>query len=170
MNGSTMIIRTESPADIQEIRSVVAAAFQDASHSRGTEADIVDSLRASRALAVSLVAEEDGKVVGYVAFSPVVVNAQNLNWFGLGPLAVLTERRRHGIADALVRDGLKRLERAGAHGCVVLGDPTYYRRFGFKSDRSLSYGEAPVQYLQHLALVGEAPRGVVEYHAAFRES
>jgi predicted N-acetyltransferase YhbS len=67
-----MIIRAETLADLPAIRSVVTAAFQDAPHSGGSEAAIVDALRKAGALAVSLVAQDEGAVVGHVAFSPVI--------------------------------------------------------------------------------------------------
>ena len=68
-----MIIRPERPTDTMAIRTVVTAAFRDASRSDGNEADIVDALRIDGTLAVSLVAEDDAGLVGHVAFSPVAV-------------------------------------------------------------------------------------------------
>jgi putative acetyltransferase len=109
------------------------AAFRDAPHSDGHEANIVDALRIGGVLTVSLVAEDEDKIVGHVAFSPVAVNSQEFNWFGLGPVAVLTEKRRCGIGAALIEAGLKCLKELGARGCVVLGDPVYYRRFGLSA-------------------------------------
>jgi putative acetyltransferase len=77
-----MIIRPENPTDIPAIRSLVTAAFRDAPHSDGNEANIVDALRIGGVLTVSLVAEDEGKIVGHVAFSPIAVNSQEFNWFG----------------------------------------------------------------------------------------
>jgi putative acetyltransferase len=164
-----MIIRTETPADVQAIRSVVAAAFQDAPHSGGNEAAIVDALREAGALAVSLVADEGGAIVGHVAFSPVTVNGQDIGWYGLGPVAVLAGKRRRGIGEALIRAGLTRIEQRCARGCVVLGDPAYYGRFGFRSDPDLRFADVPADYFQRLVIDGEPPKGVVDYHPAFFE-
>jgi putative acetyltransferase len=162
-----MIIRGETSVDRLAIRSVVIAAFMDAPHSGGAEAAIVDGLRDAGSLAVSLVAEEEGKVVGHVAFSPVAVDGQDIHWYGLGPVAVLADRRRRGIAEALINAGLERIKKLGARGCVVLGDPAYYGRFGFKSDPNLHSANVPVEYFQRLVIGGQPPRGMVDYHPAF---
>lgn len=165
-----MIIRPENPTDIPAIRSLVTAAFRDAPHSDGNEANIVDALRIGGVLTVSLVAEEEGKIVGHVAFSPVAVNSQEFNWFGLGPVTVLAEKRRCGIGAALIQAGLKCLKELGARGCVVLGDPVYYRRFGFQRDIGLRFANVPSEYFQRLVINGEPPQGVVNYHPAFSAS
>ncbi|MBR0883199.1 putative acetyltransferase [Bradyrhizobium japonicum] len=162
-----MIIRPERPTDTMAIRTVVTAAFRDASRSDGNEADIVDALRIDGTLAVSLVAEDDAGLVGHVAFSPVAVNSEEVGWFGLGPVAVLTAKRRRGVGAALIEAGLKRLDELGARGCVVLGDPAYYRRFGFESDCELRFADVPSEYFQRLVIDGEPPRGLVNYSSAF---
>ena len=164
-----MIIRAETPADLPAIRSVVTAAFQDAPHSAGNEAAIVDALREAGALAVSLVAEEEGVVVGHVAFSPVTIDGRDIGWYGLGPVAVLSGKRRRGIGEALIKAGLARIEELSARGCVVLGDPAYYGRFGFRSDPDLRFADVPAKYFQRLVIDGGPPKGVVDYHRAFFE-
>lgn len=162
-----LTIRPERPEDIVAIRAVVGAAFAGAEHSSGTEAAIVDGLRAASALTVSLVAILGDELVGHVAFSPVAIADEARDWFGLGPVAVQPDRQRRGIGDALIRDGLRRLREAGAHGCVVLGEPAYYRRFGFVSDPMLRFPGPPPGYFQRLVLQGESPSGIVRYHPAF---
>ena len=138
-------------------------------HSDQTEADIVEALRSDGALTVSLVAIQDDEIIGHVAFSPVVIVAAAGDWYGLGPVSVRPDRQGRGVGQALVRAGLERLGSLGAAGCVVLGDPDYYRRFGFESDPALYYGEAPASYFQRLILRGPAPRGEVLYHSGFGE-
>jgi len=165
-----MIIRPEDPTDTAAIRSIVTAAFRDAAHTGGNEADIVDALRIGGVLTVSLVAEDEGNIIGHVAFSPVTVNSREVGWFGLGPVAVLVEKRRCGIGAALVEAGLKHLDDLGARGCVVLGDPAYYRRFGFQSDSRLRFADVPSEYFQRLVIHGEPPQGVVNYPPAFSAS
>lgn len=162
-----MIVRPEEAADIPGVRSLTEAAFAGAEHSSQTEAAIVDALRDAGALALSLVAERDGRIIGHAAFSPVLIDGADIDWFGLGPVSVSPGLQRRGIGTALVREGLARLGRRGVKGCVVLGDPAYYGRFGFTSDHALRYGEVPAAYFQSLVLAGPAARGEVEYHAGF---
>lgn len=162
-----MEIRSERPNDIDGLRVLTAAAFKDVPHSRGTEAAIVDALRASGALTLSLVVLIESRIVGHVAFSPVTINDDECNWFGLGPMSVLPDCQGRGIGQALIRAGLDRLKGMDAGGCVVLGDPAYYRRFGFLNDPKLRYDGAPPEYFQRLAFGPEVPRGEVVYHSSF---
>jgi putative acetyltransferase len=160
-------IRDERHEDTDAIRTLTRAAFLDAPHSAGTEAAIVDALRDAGALAISLVAVEKGAVVGHVAFSAVTIDGQPQGWFGLGPVSVEPSRQRAGVGRALIREGLGRLRAMGAGGCVVLGEPAYYGRFGFVSDPALTYPGVPPEYFQCLVLSGDHPSGVVAYHAGF---
>ncbi len=162
-----MEIRAERLDDAGTIAALVAAAFADAPHADGTEAAIVDGLRNAGALALSLVAVTSGHIVGYVAFSPVTVEGAAGGWFGLGPVAVELAHRRRGIGAALIQAGLARLRADGAHGCVVLGDPDYYGRFGFEHDPSLHYPDAPAPFFQRIVFERPAPHGAVAYHPAF---
>jgi predicted N-acetyltransferase YhbS len=165
-----MIIRAETEADREVIAAVTGAAFETAPHSGGNEAQIVSALRAAGALSLSLVAEEDGRIVGHAAFSPVRIPGAERRWFGLGPVSVLPARQRAGIGSALIREGLERLRASGAKGCVVLGEPAYYGRFGFVSDPILTYGGAPSDYFRRLVFDGPAPAGDVDYHPAFGDA
>jgi putative acetyltransferase len=162
-----MNIRLETPNDTDAVRSVTIAAFKDAPHSSQTEAYIVDALRDAGALTLSLVAEEHGQIIGHTAFSPVTINGEAGRWFGLGPVSVEPACQRRGIGVALISDGLQRLKDGGAHGCVVLGDPTYYGRFGFAVDPELRYSGAPPEYFQVLNFGELRPKGEVAYHAGF---
>lgn len=162
-----MIIRDELHSDIPIIRSVVTAAFKDAPHASGTEAAIVDRLRDGGALTLSLVAEMGDMVVGHVAFSPVLIDGKQIGWFGLGPVAVRNDMQQRGIGKSLIEAGLKRINSMGARGCVVLGEPTYYERFGFGSDANLRFVDVPAEYFQRLTIRGQPPTGNVEYHPAF---
>lgn len=162
-----MMIRPDHPADAGAIREVVLAAFADSQHSSGTEAAIVEVLRRAGALAISLVADEDGEVVGHAAFSPVLINNEKSGWFSLGPLAVRPDRQRSGVGQMLIRSGIELLRERQARGCVVLGDPAYYRRFGFRSDPRLCYADVPPGYFQQLSFDQEQPAGAFTYHPAF---
>lgn len=171
------MIRPELPKDIGPIHALTQAAFKDAEHSSQTEAAIVGALRAAGVLSVSLVAEIDGVVVGHVAFSPVTITGEASDWYGLGPVSVLPSHQGRGIGQALIRQGLEQLQSAGAGGCVVLGNPDYYGRFGFRNDARLRLPDVPAQYFQCLAFNGGLPdadlvgedmtEGDVAYHQGF---
>ena len=163
-----MIIRCEEQRDLAAIRELVRRAFSVAPHSNGTEPAIIDALRAADALTISLVAIADGAVVGHVAASPVETKRANEQWFGLGPVSVSPDRQGQRIGSALIRETLVRLRRSGAAGCVVLGDPAFYGRFGFEHDPAICYREVPPPYFQLLSFSGQRPSGPVEYHGAFR--
>ena len=165
--GMQIQIRTEVPQDVDAIDRVITEAFRSAAHRSGTEALIVRELRAAGALTISLVAIAEGAVVGHVAISPVAISDGSRGWFGLGPLAVLPGQQRSGTGAALVRHALDDLRRQGAAGCVVLGEPDYYGRFGFRADAQLRLEGVPPEYFQALAFQGACPRGMVSYHAAF---
>jgi len=160
-------IRDEQPADIERIAEITQAAFQANPHNRHPEHLIIANLRRSQALALSLVAEVDGAVVGHVAFSEVEISDGSTGWFGLGPLTVKPGMQGRGVGSALVRAGLERLRQQGARGCVLEGDPVFYRRFGFANDPELVLEEGPQENFLALPLSGAGARGVVIYHPAF---
>ena len=162
-----MMLRAERQDDAAAIGAVIKAAFTGHPHSDGSEVGIVERLRAAGALAVSLVAEEEGRIIGHVAFSPVTIADSTPDWFGLGPVSVLPERQRSGIGGALIRAGLEQLQQAGAAGCVVLGDPAYYSRFGYAHDPALTYPFPMAEAFRQLRFTGTAPVGEVTYHPAF---
>lgn len=162
-----MNIRPETPADEAAISTVITAAFLEAEHSGGNEARIVATLRAAESLTVSLVATEHERVVGHVAFSPVTIDGQKEGWFGLGPVAVLPDRERNGIGSALIEAGLALLRADGSTGCVVLGEPAYYRRFGFASDPNLRLAGVLPEYFLRLLFKNQPCSGLVQYHPAF---
>ena len=162
-----MHIRQERPEDAATIRVLTDAAFKGMPYSNQTEAKIIDALRAAGALTISLVAIQDGETVGHVAFSPVRIDGAAGDWYGLGPVSVRPDHQQRGIGQALIRDGLHRLQSMSAAGCVLLGDPAYYGRVGFESDPDLYYGDVPPGYFQRLTLNGSPPKGEVSFHPGF---
>lgn len=131
----------------------------------------MDALRAAGRLTLSLVAVEEGVVAGHVALSPVRVTGA-ADGIGLAPVAVLPAFRRRGIADRLIRMGLERCGEQGFGFVVVLGEPEYYGRFGFRpaSDWGLSDEYGGGDAFQALELrPGAIPRGagVVRYAPEF---
>jgi len=166
-----MWIREETTADHEAIARVIDAAFARAGHAGGSEARIVAALRAAGALSVSRVADVDGRIVGHAALSPVTLDDGSSGWFGLGPVAVDPADQGRGVGSALVRALLAELPALGAQGCVVLGDPGWYARFGFRPVPALRYRDAPAEYFQALLVgAGDAPQAQVAYHAAFSSS
>ena len=162
-----MEIRLEHTTDKDEIFALTTAAFKDMPFSDQREAAIVDALREHEALTLSLVALEEDTIVGHVAFSPVAIEGQYVDWYALGPVSVWPERQGRGIGQSLIREGLERLRNSGAKGCVLVGDPNYYSRFGFENDPRLTYSPVPAQYLQRLVFVPPVPQGEVQFHPAF---
>lgn len=163
----SITIRPEGAGDERAIHDVVHAAFDGHPHSDGSEPAIVDRLRADGDLTISLVAEDGGEIVGHVAFSPVTISDGSEGWFGLGPVAVAPRRQREGIGAALIEQGLALLRERAASGCVVLGDPAYYERFGFLRDPALVYPGPPPEYFQRLVIGTSGASGVVTYAPAF---
>ncbi len=166
MNSETLI-RNETDGDADAITAVTLAAFATLEISQHTEQFIVKALRAAGALAVSLVAELDGRVVGHVAFSPVVFSDGTPDWHGLGPVSVLPAHQRQGIGKALIRQGLARLQAMGARGCCLVGHPDYYRKFGFRNLDQLAHAGVPPEYFLALSFDGHWPQGTVAFHEAF---
>lgn len=166
-------IRKEKPGDIAAIRSVNERAFY-----QDDEANIVEKLRNRGALTISLVAVEDDKIVGHIAFSPAIVEAEDSNFgaIALGPMAVLPSCQHKGIGSLLVRAGLDECQRLGYEVIVSVGHPDYYPRFGFvpASPQGLEC-EFPVPdkawmmlELRKGALAGR--RGKVIFQPAFSEA
>ena len=162
-----MQIRPERPEDATTIHVLTDTAFKNMPFSDGAEAKVVDALRAAGALTLSLVATQGGEIAGHVAFSPVTISGQAGGWYGLGPVSVWPHHQRRGIGQALIREGLRRLQSMGAGGCVLLGDPAYYARFGFENDPRLHHAGGPAWAFQCLTLNGARPEGEVSFHPGF---
>lgn len=163
-----MNIRPEVPDDAAAIEALTVAAFLHAPHTDHCEQHIVRALRQAGALSVSLVAADERGIVGHVAISPVTIVDGTPGWYGLGPLSVLPAHQRQGLGTRLVQHALAALQARGAAGCVVLGDPAYYSRFGFRAKPTLVLAEVPPQYFQALAFTRRPlPAGTVRYHEAF---
>ncbi len=162
-----MIIRSETPPDFDAIREVNIVAFAHHPFSHQTEHLIVEALRAAEALELSLVAEVDGEVVGHIAFSAASIGDTSEGWFLLGPVAVCPEHQGDGVGRALVETGLAALRSRGAYGCALVGDPAFYRRFGFQEHPGIVWDSVPDENVLCLLLAGDAPIGEVSHHPAF---
>lgn len=167
-----MIVRPEKSEDVPAIRIVNERAF-----GRPAEADLVDALRLNGKAAISLVAEDDGLIVGHILFSGVTIQSKgtDLKGIGLAPLAVIPERQNQRIGSTLTEQGLRRCREEGHPFVVVLGHPNYYPRFGFvpasrfgiKSEYDVADEVFMVMELREGALSGCA--GVVKYQPEFNE-
>lgn len=162
-----MLIRPETPSDHAAIRTINIQAFAHHPFSRQTEHLIVQALRDANALVLSLVAEDAGAVIGHIAFSLAMIDGKDAGWYTLGPIAVLPDRQGQGVGSQLVNAGLAALRLLGANGCVLVGDPGFYARFGFRVCQSLTVDGVSAEYFQCLVFCGQEPSGVVTHHPAF---
>ena len=160
-----MIIRNETESDIEAISDITKAAFENHPYSNNTEQ--FNNLRAANVLTISLIAKIGGKLVGHIAFSPVTIPDGSDNWYGLGPISVLPDYQKRGIGTRLVNEGLSLLKALGAEGCVLVGDPNYYKRFGFSSPDGLQHEGVPQENFLALSFCNRIPTGIVEFHEAF---
>jgi putative acetyltransferase len=162
-------IRDERSGDAEDIDRVIKAAFADHPHSNQREHFLVRRLRDCRALTLSLVTERHGEIIAHVAFSPVQIGGAFLGWHGLGPVAVRPEFQRQGVGVALINVGLNRLRMLHSNGCVLLGEPAYYQRFGFRADPRLWLSGVPPEFFLILPFQNVVPTGCIDYHPAFSE-
>lgn len=163
----TIKIRSESPSDVTAIAAVTAAAFLNAPHTSHTEQFIANALRKAGMLPVSLVAEDRGEIVGHVAISPVSISDGSSGWYILGPIAVAPDRQGLGIGSQLMERALVELGKLAAAGCVLVGNPNYYHRFGFKPEPALVLLGVPPEYFQAISFGAEIPIGIVTCPEAF---
>ena len=164
-----MLIRVEIPIDAPGIDALLRRSFES-----DAEAKLVHDLREDGFLTLGLVATDDeGQVIGYVAFSPVDVQGEDLQWVGMAPLAVDEKYRGQGLARQLVYEGLDSLNEFGYAAVVTLGDPALYSRFGFElaahHDLRCRWPGTESAFQVH-RLADDALNGVtglVEYHEHF---
>ncbi len=161
------IIRPEEPSDAEAIELVTVQAFKNGPHTDHTEQFIVRELRLAGALTVSLVAETKGQIIGHVAISAVRISDGVEGWYGLGPISVAPANQGQGVGKQLMERSLDQLRAVAANGCVVLGDPKYYGRFGFAPVAGLVLPRVPAEYFQALVMGSKIPQGEVSYHQAF---
>ncbi|MEP3196282.1 MAG: N-acetyltransferase [Lentilitoribacter sp.] len=166
---TTIIITDEQETDAQAIYDLTEIAFKPMAYSDGTEAPLVGKLRADGDLIISLVAMIDTRLVGHVAFSKVTINSSHNGWYGLGPISVHPDLQKQGIGGLLIKEGFARLKALGANGCALIGDPKYYKRFGFQNDGKLSYANVPKEAVMWISFHNEPPEGVLKFLPAFGE-
>lgn len=171
MNSIT--IRPEFPQDIDAIRALHYRAFnnhpQHAPGAEPTEHLIVAGLRDAGVLALSLVAVDTTSIAGHCALSPVLIDNAPARWLGLGPIGVLPESQGQGIGSTLMRAAIERTQGMGMEGIILVGDPGFYKRFGFRSGTALSVPGVPRPNVLALPFGNARASGNVAFHPAFFE-
>ena len=167
MLSQDYIIRQECPADYDAIHDLTRRAFQGRPYAGGDEQDVIDRLRATDALTLSMVAEDQGGLSGQITFSPAINSDGSQPWFALGPGSVTPERQNQGIGGELIRQGLARIRALGALGCILTGNPEYYRRFGFALAADLVPEAESAEYFMLYLFAETRPTGQFQFHKAF---
>lgn len=164
----TLLIREANDEDRPAILKIVKAAF-----ARADEAKIVEKLWADDAVALDLVAEIDGEIVGHCAFSPVTADPPLKGaLLGMAPVSVAPAHQNKGVGGAMIETGIDYCRSRGASLIVVLGAPKYYSRFGFepasaKSIRWDAMDAGDAFQLIDLAGISASPQRTIRYHDAF---
>lgn len=135
-----MLIRIASKQDSEDIREVYLTAFIESERELIAELAVNLLYNETSPPTISLLAENNGDVLGHVAFSPVTANSDSY-WRGyiLAPLAVKPEYQNRHIGSQLVIHGIQQLSKNGVNILFVYGDPEYYGRFGFSADTATQY-------------------------------
>ncbi|MEO0441529.1 MAG: N-acetyltransferase [Pseudomonadota bacterium] len=160
-------IRGEKPSDQARIYDITARAFAPMPFSDGNEQDLIDRFRKAGALEISLVAEQDDAVVGQVTFTRAIAADGSPGWYALGPVSVEPELQSQRIGEQLIEAGLAELRQRGAAGCILVGNPDYYRRFGFRGFPQLCPERQPKDFFQILPLGVAEPDVEIEFHPLF---
>ena len=163
-------IRPEIEEDWGSIRQITESAFLDMPYAAGDEQDLIEKLRIVGVLSLSLVAVYEGEVVGQITFSPAMLSGGASPWFALGPVSVVPDRQGQGIGSKLIEEGLSKIGDLGALGCILTGNPAYYRRFGFELAALNCPENEPEEYFMLKILGNRRPEGKFAFHEAFYDS
>lgn len=172
-SSNQILIRLETESDAPTIEKVISTAFLNAEHTNHNEQFIVRNLRESNHLSISLVAYDKptNTIIGHAAISSIKISTGHENWYGLGPVSVLPQYQRNGIGSLLIERALEILQNYyHAAGCVVLGNPGYYTRFGFRTVSSLKLAGVPSECFLAITWHEPTPTAMVSYHEAFEAS
>jgi putative acetyltransferase len=159
------IIRNEQPQDIDQVRTILRSTF-----ATEAESNLVDALRANGKAVISLVAVGGEGVLGHILFSPVTTTPPHeAKGVGLAPVAVRPDVQAKGIGSKLVQEGLHHCKLFGFDYCVVLGNPKYYERFGFRkaSDDGIQNEYGVDQEFMWVRLSNSTVGGLVRYAPEF---
>ena len=158
----------ESPEHRTAIWTLSRAAFGG-----DYEAKLIEDLRRDGVVVASLVALEDGEVVGHILFSDlsIEIDGRPISAASLATMAVRPDHQRQGIGSRLVREGLSVVRQRKRSAVIVVGHAGYYPRFGFSAELARKL-ESPFQGDTFMALelvpnVLAGRAGSVRYPAAF---
>lgn len=154
----------------KQLSHLLFEAFSGHPHSVQNEYEIVEKLRSSHSLITEITDYDGDLLTGYCAFSPLLLNGKPAKWAGAGPLAVLPGYQNKGMGTALMQEGIRKLQSLGYEGCVLVGDPVFYSRFGFMPHQDMILENIPAEYFLVLSFSGIIPKAKVAFHPAFMES
>ena len=167
--ATSVEIGPEQAGDEKAIYELTERAFAPMEYSEGDEQDLIDALRDHDALTISLVARQEGKIIGHIAFSPAFPDDGSDGWYALGPVSVEPQSQTMGVGSQLIRKGLSLLQEREAIGCILVGNPDYYGRFGFEVVPECCPDGEPSEYYQMILFQGEKPGQVIGFHKLFHE-
>lgn len=162
-----VLVRPERPEDRQAIFDVTQRAFAPMPYAGGDEQLLPDRFRDANALALSLVAEKDGRVMGQITLTPATPADRSTGWYAIGPVSVEPAIQHQGVGSLLIRAAIAWMREQGGTGCVLVGNPEYYSRFGFHRFPSLTPTGEPAEFYQMLSLDGREPDVVVHFHPLY---
>ncbi|MDD5725531.1 MAG: N-acetyltransferase [Candidatus Omnitrophica bacterium] len=161
-----MIIRQERPVELEKIHDFIKTAFKTARVSAGTEQDLVDRLRAGENYIpeLALVAEENGEMVGYIMLTEAHISGPTEEFpvLFLAPICVAQERRNKGLGSQIIRESFSLAMEMGYTAVLLVGDPAYYEKFGFKRASSFGIKTLHNNILDQNALACELVPGVLK--------
>ena len=162
-----ILIRHARQADYPTIYELIETAVKTAEHRDGTEQDFAVDLRAGTNYIpeLELVAEIDSQLIGHIMLTKTYVvlpDGGRYDTLLLAPLSVLREYRNAGVGSALVRAELRIARTMGYRTVFLVGEPDYYRRFGFELSHlyGISHEFLPAEYVQTVELVPGALAGI----------
>lgn len=162
-----IVVRPETPADHAAIFGLTERAFAPMPYAGGDEQFLPGRFRDAGVLALSLVAELDQAVVGQITLTPALPEDGTGGWFALGPVSVEPELKHQGIGSRLIETAIAWMRQQGAAGCVLVGNPAYYSRFGFRLCPHLAPEDEPAEFYQMLLIGGAVPAHKVGFHPLF---
>ena len=134
------MIRETQESDLEEVFNLIHSSF-----SNKAESDLVKQLISDGDVLINLVVESSDTIIGNVVVSQITMEPDiGLFCGGVAPLSVLPDRQSSGVGSQLMEEVINESRKLGIDALFLLGDPNYYKRFGFtvsklKNDYSLEH-------------------------------